>query len=124
MSANIDISSQAIYSAQLQSDSPTQIWSRYDNIAFVQYECEKAKQSDCVNCLLQHTEVFFAYNDESTTEGYVWMHQTSSLILKSCVGKDCLSLKYDTRRTQLERPVGLRQLTGDDISSTKAQFQK
>lgn len=99
------------------SDTGTQSWLKYNAIAFVEYESKKAKQIDCVNCLLQHTEVFFAYNDESTTGGYIWMRPAPSTIIKSCVAYDiCSSLTYNDQRNQLKRPVGLRQMTHDDIN--------
>lgn len=69
----------------------------------------------CVECLIQHTIVFITRMDESGTKGYVWMRQAPSLILKACIGSSCLSLTFDARRTQIKRPVGLQQLTGDDI---------
>lgn len=99
------------------SDTGTQSWLKYNVIAFVEYESKKAKQIDCVNCLLQHTEVFFAYNDESTKGGYIWMRPAPSTIIKSCVAYDiCSSLTYNDQRNQLKRPVGLRQMTHDDIN--------
>lgn len=85
-------------------------------IAFMEYESNKASKVDCVKCLLQHTEVFRAFNDESTEGGYIWMRPAPSPIIKSCVAYDTfLSLIYNNQRNQLKHPIGLRQLTHDDI---------
>lgn len=86
-----------------------------DRIALVQFSYAKSTFVDCANCLLEQTEVFFAYNDKSTSAGYVWMRPALSKILQICIGKRCSSLSYDRDRKQAERPVGIRQLTKSDI---------
>lgn len=100
------------------SDSDTKLTPICTSITLVKYKCGKSKQVECVSCLLQHTEVYFAYNDKSSTSGYVWMRQAPSLILKSCIDyKNCLSLSYNAHRTQVKLPDGVRQLTIEDIRS-------
>ena len=110
------MTSKMSYLSQQEAETGSRTWPNCNNIAFVLFQCEKKKQVECVKCLIQHTEVFLAYNDETYSSGYVWMRQAPSAVLKSCIGKDCTSLFYDEHRTQLQRPVGLRQLSGKDIS--------
>lgn len=93
-----------------------QIWPKYNSIALVEYECVKAKHLNCVTCLLQHTEVFFAYNEKSGKKGYVWMSQAPSEIIGRCVNNGiCSSLTCNYNRVQLNRPDGLRLLTHADF---------
>ncbi|KAL0582682.1 hypothetical protein ABG067_007346 [Albugo candida] len=74
-----DVAYDKIYSHFL-SNSGTELWPAGNSIAFVEYECEASKQIDCVRCVLQHTEVYLSYDDESTTGGYVWMRPAPSVI--------------------------------------------
>ncbi|CCI11417.1 unnamed protein product [Albugo candida] len=93
-----DVAFQKSYSRYF-IDSGTEHRPASDSIAFVEYECEKSKQMHCVSCLLQHTEVYLSYDDQSTTRGYVWMRPALSGILKWCVGdKICSSLTYNASR--------------------------
>ncbi|KAL0587609.1 hypothetical protein ABG067_002905 [Albugo candida] len=86
-----------------------------NRIALVQFEYVRSTIEDCAKCLLEHPEVFFAYNAQSTSAGYVWMRPTSSNILRICVGKRCSSLSYDGDRKQVKRPASIRQLTKSDV---------
>ncbi|CCI11549.1 unnamed protein product [Albugo candida] len=98
------------------SNIGTELWPAGDTIAFVNYKCEKSKQMYCVSCLLQHTEVYLAYDPGSSTQGYVWMRPAPSVILKSCVGdKICSSLTYNADRAQIERPGELLQWTVEEL---------
>lgn len=54
-----DIATQKIYSQSLPN-SGTEPWPAGNSIAFVEYECENAKLTCCVSCLLQHIEVYLS----------------------------------------------------------------
>ncbi|CCI11740.1 unnamed protein product [Albugo candida] len=106
---------------KLEIQHDTKIWPYYNKIALVQYDCESSKQYYCLQCLIQHTEIYLIYSDKSASGGYVWMRQIVSGLLKSCVGEKCQSLEYDEQRSQIIRPAGLRQFTKEDLAlrSTK-----
>nr|CCA27918.1 CHXC9 [Albugo laibachii Nc14] len=98
-----------------QSGYDIEMWPTYNTIAVVEFTYAKFKEFDCVKCLVQLSEVFLAYTALDSRYGYVWMRQSSSALLKLCVGVHCLSLFYDETREQIERPVGLRRLTSKEI---------
>lgn len=82
-----------------------------NNIVLVHFTYAESTFLDCAQCLLDHTGIFFVYNSESYANGYFWMRQAPSNVLQICVPKSCSSLAYDNDRPQLERPIGMRQLT-------------
>ena len=96
-----------------QSEVGTQICPVHDNIAFVHFAYAKDQQIDCINCLMQHSQVYLLYTAEITPDGYVWMRQAPANILKLCVGNLCTSLVYDEQIMQIQRPAELLQLTTD-----------
>lgn len=99
-----------------ESERAPELWPVFANsIALVQFEYKGSTFLDCAACLLERTDVFFAYNFQSTSAGYVWMRQAPSFVLRSCVGKGCSGLSYDAHQMQLERPVGIRQMIKEDI---------
>nr|CCA22982.1 AlNc14C175G8099 [Albugo laibachii Nc14] len=96
----------------------------YKNIALVYYRHEADGRFDCILCLIEHTEVFFVDSKTASMGGYVWMRQAPSNIFKLCVGKICTSLAYDAHSQQMVRPVGLRQVTRDDIVLDKMMLER
>ena len=101
-------------SSHLKSAPATLLWPMPQNIALVRFAYVPSTQSDCIKCLMEHSEVYLLYDAETTSDGYVWMRQAPADILKSCVGKFRSSLAYDEKGTQIPRPSGLLQLTKDD----------
>ncbi|CCI47364.1 unnamed protein product [Albugo candida] len=99
----------------LEIEHDKQISPYFSKIALVQFKYETSKQFHCLQCLIEHTEIFLIYSDESASGGYVWMRQMVSGLLKSCVGEKCLSLAYDEQHSQIIRPAGLRQFTKEDL---------
>ena len=113
---NVDnIPSRASSLSRSESRYDIEIWPTFNTIALVEFTYAKSKRFDCVKCLTELTEVFLAYTDVSSLNGYVWMRQSPLSILGLCVGVHCLSLLYHEAREQIERPVGLRRLTRDEI---------
>nr|CCA19843.1 AlNc14C80G5255 [Albugo laibachii Nc14] len=89
----------------------------YDNITLVYYRNEANRRYECLLCLIEHTEVFLVYSIKDSIDGYVWIRQASSNILKLCIGKKCTSHAYDQHQQQMVRPTGLRQVTQEDVSA-------
>lgn len=102
--------------SQYKSGHTSETWPAFHNTIFlVQFEYATSTFSDCINSLLEHTEVFFAYSAEATLSGYVWMRPAPSNILRICVKKSCTNLGYYDDRKQFERPAGIQHLTRADF---------
>lgn len=85
----------------------------------------KDKTAGLFRLSISTTQVYFVYNEKSSTSGYVWMCQAPSLILKSCIGsKKCLSLTHNADRNQAKLPDGVRHLTIDDFRTTTKGNEK
>lgn len=64
--------------SQSEIERPSEMVPDFSNrIALVQFEYAEFTFLENFNCLLENTEVFFAYNVEPASAGYVWMRQTS-----------------------------------------------
>lgn len=96
------------------------IWLASSNIAFVQFQYAHTKAHNCLKCLVEHAEVFFFYRSELALNGYVWMCPVPSSILSLCIGHHCISLSHDEYGIKMRRPVGLRQVTNDDVKISLA----
>nr|CCA25703.1 AlNc14C315G10525 [Albugo laibachii Nc14] len=99
------------------------MWPMYDNIAFVRFRHATSKQAECVDCLMEHSEIFLLHTTSTNFEGYAWMRQAPSAILKLCLGKVCESLAYDGQQTQIRRSSRLLQLTKRIIPSDKRRYR-
>nr|CCA17193.1 AlNc14C31G2894 [Albugo laibachii Nc14] len=115
------VSKQDLETSQRSSGSPLestfdlQTWPSSGNIVWVQFEHADFQAFDCVRCLIGHTEVFFVYKDHLTHYGYVWMRPAPAQILSLCIPRSCSSLAYFQDQRQIALPVGLRQVTRDDV---------
>lgn len=103
--------------SQSEIEGPSEMGPDFSNrIALVQFEYAESTFLECIYCLLENAEVFFVYNAEPASNGYVWMRQTSSNNLRICIEKSCSSLSFEYHRKQTKRPIGIRQITRRDIN--------
>lgn len=100
----------------------SEIWPALSSIALVEFEYAANKAYDCLECLVEHTKVYFFYRSELVPKGYVWMLPAASSILSQCLGKHCSCLFNAEKGMQTRRPVGLRQVTNEDIKSSIGIF--
>nr|CCA19866.1 AlNc14C80G5276 [Albugo laibachii Nc14] len=61
-----DMMSKRVSATNSESTDDSNIWPSSGNIAWVRLETAHSEHFDCVNCLIQYTEVFFVYKDEYT----------------------------------------------------------
>ncbi|CCI49694.1 unnamed protein product [Albugo candida] len=104
-----------IHATPFASETGTKIWPFYSNIAFVEFTSAQSEELKCVSCLIQHSEVFFVYTAGNGFSGYVWMGQAPSHIFEHCLRRHCEKLTYDEQNNLLDRPVGLRQWSIEDV---------